>query len=90
MCLHGMYSDSFTSYMSYVYVSQVLSSSELHCGAEVSVSEGTPYYKTCWSFSPLILKCPAIRWKRGREFLPILFMISVCRTKFWPQHVILL
>jgi len=88
ICLLGMHSGGFISYMS--YVSQVLSSSKLHCGVEVSVSWGTPYYKTCWSFSPLILQCRAICWKRGREFLPILFMISVRRIKFWPQHIILL
>ena len=69
MCLLGMCSDSFTFYMS--YVTQVLSSSKLHCGVEVSVSKGT---KHVGSSSPLILQCPAVCWKRGREFLPILFL----------------
>jgi len=60
------------------YVSQILSSSKLHCGVEVSVRRGIPYYKTRWSFSPLILQCPTICWKQGREFLPILFLWFQC------------
>jgi len=57
------------------YVTQVLSSSKLHCGVEVSVSKGT---KHVGSSSPLILQCPAVCWKRGREFLPILFLWFQC------------